>query len=253
MRKRNLAATLLMLVAPALLGQTADELVTKYIQARGGMEKIKTIQSMRMTGTMTTGQLDVPIVMLMKRPNLVRMEFEVQGVTGVRAYDGENGWALMPFLGTPDATPITGQELKEFGDQSDIDGGLVDYKAKGSTVELVGKEKVDGADAYKLKVTRKNGDVDTVFLDAVTYLQIREEGQRTVQGSLKDFETKIGDYRDVEGLKFPYAIVSGVKGDTQHQNLTIQKVELNVPADASLFKMPRAGATPPGPSSGPAR
>lgn len=253
MRKRMIAAALLMLVVPALFAQTADELVTKYIQARGGMEKIKSIQSMRMTGTMSTGQLDVPIVMLMKRPNLVRMEFEVQGVTGVRAYDGQNAWALMPFLGTPDAVPITGQELKEFGDQADIDGSLVEYKAKGNTIELLGKEKVDGADAYKLKVTRKNGDVDTVFLDATTYLQIREDGQRTVQGALKDFSTKIGDYRDVEGLKFPYAIVSGVKDAPEHQNLTIEKVELNVPADASLFKMPRASAPASGPSAGPAR
>jgi outer membrane lipoprotein-sorting protein len=249
MRKRILAAFFVIMVCPALLAQTADELVAKYVQARGGMEKIKSIQSMRMTGTMSTGQLDVPIVLLMKRPNMVRMEFEVQGITGVRAFDGQEGWALMPFLGKPDAAPITGQELKEFSDQADIDGGLVDYKAKGNTIEFLGKEKVDGVDAYKLKLTRKNGDVDFAYLDANTYLEIREEGQHTVQGVVKDFETKIGDYRDVEGLKFPYMIVSGIKNGPDPQKLAIDKVELNVPVDAALFKMPRAGAASTGPPS----
>jgi outer membrane lipoprotein-sorting protein len=242
MRKRNVTALLLAMLTPALFAQTADELVAKYVQARGGLEKIKSLQSMRMTGTMTTGELEVPIKLVMKRPNLMRMEFEVQGMTGVRAFDGQNGWALMPFLGTPDATPIEGKELLEFADQADIDGGLVDYKAKGNAVELLGKEKVDGTDAYKLRLTRKNGDIDTVYLDAATYLQIREEGQHTVQGSAKDFETRISDYRDVEGVKFPFAIVSGVKGAPQQQKLTIDKVELNVPMEAGLFKMPGASA-----------
>jgi outer membrane lipoprotein-sorting protein len=232
----------LLLAAQALAGQTVDELVAKYVEARGGMQKIKGVQSMRMTGTMTTGQLDVPITMLMKRPNMVRMEFEVQGLMGVRAFDGQNGWALMPFLGTPDPTPITGSELADFADQSDIDGGLVDYKAKGNSVELIGKDKVDGVDAYKLKLTRRNGDVETLYLDSATYLQIREEGKHTIQGTPKDFGTKIGDYRDVEGLKFPFMIVSGVKGASERQNLTITKVDLNIPAEDSSFKMPRASA-----------
>ena len=248
MRKWNLSALTLILFSAALFGQNTDELVAKYIQARGGVEKIKSVQSVRMSGTMTTGQLEIPIVMLMKRPNLVRMEFEVQGLTGIRAFDGQNGWALMPFLGNPDPAAISGQELKEFADQADIDGGLVDYKAKGSTVELLGKDKVEGTDAYKLKLTRKNGDIDTIFLDANTYLQIREQGQHTVQGIVKDFETNISDYRDVEGLKFPYAIVSGVRGESTKQKLAIEKVELNIPADPALFKMPPASAGSKGPA-----
>ena len=242
MRKRFYSLVLggSLIAAHALAGQTADELVAKYIEARGGMQKIKSVQSMKMTGTMSTGQVDIPITMLMRRPNMVRMEFEIQGLTGVRAFDGQNGWALMPFLGTPDPTPITGTELLELSDQADIDGGLVDYKAKGNTLEAQGKDKLDGVDVFKLKLTRKNGDVETLYLDAATYLQVKEEGLHTVQGTQKDFETKIGDYRDVEGLKFPFSIASGVKGAPERQNLSITKVELNAPAEDSLFKMPGA-------------
>jgi outer membrane lipoprotein-sorting protein len=241
-RHRKIAALLVLLLAPAVLAQTADDLVAKYVQARGGMDKIKAIQSLRMTGTMTTGQLEVPITMLMKRPNMVRMEFEVQGMTGVRAYDGQRGWALMPFLGSPDPEPISGRELQELEDQADLDGGLVDYKEKGNSVELLGKDKMDGVDAYKLKLTRKNGDVDTIYLDAGTYLEIREDGQHTVQGSLKDFETRISDYREVNGVKFPYAILSGIKGAAEQQKLLIEKVEANTPIEMTLFKMPAAVA-----------
>jgi hypothetical protein len=232
-------------MVPALRAQTADDLVAKYIQARGGSEKIRSVNSIRMSGTMTVGAMDVPVTMLMKRPQSVRIEFTVQGSTGIRAFDGSTGWSQMPFLGTPDPALITGAELKDLQNQADIDGALVDYKSKGNKLELAGKDKVNGADAYKLKLTRSNGDVEWIYLDATTYLDVKEEGTHTLQGAERDMETFIGDYRDVNGLKFPFAVQSGVKGvPEQQQKLTIEKVELNVPAEASLFRLP--GAAPAG-------
>jgi len=223
------------------LAQNPDELVSKYIAARGGLEKIKSISSMRMTGSMTMANLEVPITMLMKRPNSVRMEFTVKGTTGVRAYDGATGWSLMPFLGTPGPVAVTGSELQDLKEQADIDGALVDYKAKHNTLELAGKEKVDGADAYKLKVTRSSGSVEWIYLDAATYLDIKEDSTRSIQGVQRDVETFISDYRDVNGIKFPFAVRSGAKdAPEQQQKLIIDKVEMNVALDPALFRMPEA-------------
>jgi outer membrane lipoprotein-sorting protein len=229
---------LALLAPPALVAQTADELVAKYVQARGGADKIKAVRTVHMTGTMTTGDMSVPVTLVMKRPNMVRMDFEVGGTKNVRAFDGQTGWTLMPVMGNPDPAAITGPELHELQDQSDIDGPLVDAKAKGNTVELLGKENVDGVDTYKLKLTHKNGDVSTIYLDAKTYLEMREESQHTVQGTQRDFETKIGDYRDVNGLKFPFSLTSGIKDTEQVQKLVIEKVDLDTAVDADLFKMP---------------
>jgi outer membrane lipoprotein-sorting protein len=225
--------------------QTADELVARYLKARGGLERIRSVNSIRMKGSMVLPAMEVPITMMMKRPDSVRMEFTVQGSTGVRAFDGKTGWSLMPFLGTPGPVVITGAELNELRNQADIDGALVDYKAKGSTLALVGKEQVNGAAAFKLKLTRSDGNIEWIYLDVTSYLDIKEEGTHTIQGVQHDVETFISDYRDVDGLKYPYAVRSGVKGDAnQQQSLTIDQVELNVPLAAQLFHMP--GGAPAG-------
>jgi outer membrane lipoprotein-sorting protein len=239
-----LQCLLLCIFISGMFAQTPDELVNKYIEARGGLQKIKSVSSMRMTGSMSMASLEVPITMLMKRPNSVRMEFTVKGSTGIRAFDGTTGWTLMPFLGTPGPVALTGTELRDLQDQADIDGALVDFKAKGNKLELAGKENVQGADAYKLKVTRSSGAVEWIYLDATTYLDIKEDATHTIQGTEREVETFISDYRNVDGLKFPFAVQSGVKdAPDQQQKLTIDKVEINVPLEPALFHMPAASET----------
>lgn len=244
-RKLKLVGFVLAVVSPVLYAQTADDLIAKYVVARGGIDKIKSVNSIHMTGKMVMGPMEAPIVMIIKRPDQVRMEFTLQGMTGIRAYDGTSGWAIMPFMGKKDAEPIAADELKELQDEADIDGPLVDYKAKGHAVELLGKDKVEGSDAYKLKLTRKNGDVDTIYLDADSYLEIKEEGKRVVRGSEQQFDTSIGDYREVGGLMFPFALDSGMQGSQERQKITIDKIELNVPVDGASFKMPPPSPPPP--------
>jgi hypothetical protein len=162
----------------------------------------------------------------------------------VQAYDGKNAWQVMPFMGKKDPELMSGDEAKEVEEMGDFDGPWVDYKSKGNQVELLGKEKIEGTDAYKLKVSLKNGDVQTIYLDADSFLEIKEETKRTVRGSEQVMESSIGDYKEVGGIIFPFAIESGAKGSPEKQKLTITKIELNVPADDSIFKMPAAPAPP---------
>jgi outer membrane lipoprotein-sorting protein len=244
MRKLFLGIALLAVLTPALLAQTVDEIIAKNVEARGGLDKIKSVQSVKITGHMSMGPMEAPITMIQKRPDQMRMEFTIQGMTAVRAYDGSSGWAIMPFTGKKDPEAMTADDVKEMQDQADLDGPLVDYKAKGNQVELLGKEKIEGTDAYKLKVTRKNGDVDTLYIDSDSGLEIKEDGKRVIRGSEQEFETSLGDYREVSGLLFPFAIESNLKGSTEKQKVTIDKIELNVPADASSFKMPAAAPAP---------
>jgi len=248
-RKVCLAVMALAVLVPALSAQTVDEIIAKNVDARGGMEKLKSIKSIRTTATMTMGPgMEAPGVMVQKRPEMARLEFTIQGLTAVQAYDGSKAWQIMPFMGKKDPELMSGDETKEMQETADLDGPLVDYKAKGNTVELLGKEKVEGTDAYKLKVTLKNGDVQTMFIDADSFLEIREETKRMVRGTEREFESSIGDYKDVSGIIFPFAVESGIKGTDQKQKITISKIELNVPAEDSIFKMPPpapAAAAPP--------
>jgi outer membrane lipoprotein-sorting protein len=238
-KKLCLAMVALAVMSPALWGQTVDEIIAKNTQARGGMDKLKSVQSIKLTATMAMGPgMEAPGILFQKRPALARLEFTIQGLTAVQAYDGKNAWQIMPFMGKKDAELMSADEAKEVEEMAEIDGPIVDYKAKGNQVELLGKEKIEGTDAYKLKVSLKNGDVQTVFIDSDSFLSIREETKRTVRGSEQVYESSIGDYKEVNGIMFPFAIESGVKGSQQKQKLTIQKIELNVPVDDAMFKMP---------------
>lgn len=233
------------LLVPVVWAQTADEIIAKNIQARGGSDKLKSVKSIKSTATMAMGPgMEAPGVLIQKRENLARLEFTIQGLTAVQAYDGKNAWQIMPFMGKKDPELMSADEAKEVEEMADLDGPLVDYKSKGHQVELLGKEKIEGTDAYKLKVKLKNGDVQTLYLDADAFLEIKEETTRTVRGSEQVVEAAIGDYKEVDGILFPFAIESGIKGSPQKQKLTITKIELNVPADDSIFKMPAAAPAP---------
>lgn len=249
-RKVCMSMVALALLAPCLLAQTVDEIIAKNVQARGGAEKLKTVLSIKSTATMSMGPgMEAPGVLIQKRPALARLEFTVQGLTAVQAFDGKSGWQIMPFMGKKDPELMSADEAKEIEENADLDGPLVDYKSKGHQVELQGKEKIEGTDAYKLKVTLKNGDVQTIYIDSDSFLDIKEVTKRTVRGTEQEIESAIGDYKPVSGIMFPFAVESGIKGTDQKQKLTITKVELNVPADDSLFKMPAAAPKPDAPKT----
>lgn len=254
-RRICLAIAGLALLVPGLWAQTVDEIIAKNIQARGGADKLKSVQSIKSTGTMAMGPgMEAPGVLVQKRPQLARLEFTIQGLTMVQAYDGKNGWQIMPFMGKKDPELMSADEVKDIEETADLDGPLVDYKSKGHQVELLGKEKVEGTDAYKLKVSLKNGDVQTVYLDADSFLEIKEETRRSVRGTEQVVESSIGDYKEVGGIIFPFAMESGVKGSAEKQRLTITKVELNVPVEESIFKMPSpAPAEPAAPKTDPVK
>jgi outer membrane lipoprotein-sorting protein len=247
-RKVCLAVIALAVLVPGMWAQTVDDIIAKNVQARGGMDKLKSVKTIRTTATMTMGPgMEAPGVMVQKRPEMARLEFTIQGLTAVQAYDGSKAWQIMPFMGKKDAELMSGDESKEMEETADLDGPLVDYKAKGNTVELLGKEKIEGTDAYKIKVTLKNGDVQTEYIDADSFLEIKEETKRMVRGTEREFESSIGDYKEVDGIIFPFAVESGIKGTDQKQKITISKIELNVPAEDSLFKMPPPA--PPAPAT----
>src|SRR5712691_7838102 len=238
MRKRPLVLLAVVLFGSLpVAAQAVDEIIGKSITARGGIDRLKAVQSMRVTGRVAFGQgIEAPFTFELKRTNKMRLEFTVQGLTGVQAYDGKMGWQIAPFQGKKDPEPLGGDELKAAEELADMDGLLVDYKAKGHKVELMGKEKVEGADAYKLKVTLKNGDVRYQYLDADAFLEIKSESKRVIRGSETEIEKSVGDYKDVGGgIMFPYALESGAKGSPQRQKIIVEKVELNPAIDDARF------------------
>jgi hypothetical protein len=219
--------------------QTADELIAKNIQAKGGMEKIKAIKNIRMTGKFEGGGgFTASVGQENARPNLIRATYSLQGMTAVEAYDGATGWQIQPFGGKKDPVLMGEDVLRDLLLDSDFDGPLVDYKEKGSTVEYLGHDVVDGDDALRLKVTLKNGDIIYDYLDPDTYMEIRKEIQQFIRGSVRDRVLGLGSYKPVAGVMFPFSISSGSKNNPDAQTTTVQRIEVNVTIDNSEFALP---------------
>lgn len=229
------------LTGAAVQAQTADEIINKHLQARGGKDKIKAVQSERMTGKLVMGQgMEAPVVMELARPNKMRMEFTLQGMTGIQAYDGKAGWSVMPFMGKTEPEAMSADDIKQAEDQADMDGMLVDYKEKGHQVEYVGKEDVEGTPAHKLKVTKKNGDVVNVYIDADSYMEIKQAGKVKVRGQEIEGQSTFGDFKTVDGLIFPFSIEQKAQGAPGGMTISISKIEVNPTLEASRFTMPAA-------------
>lgn len=217
-----------------------DELVAKNIEAKGGADALRALQSLKLTGKLVVrqGQVQLAHTEIKKRPDQVRTDETLQGMTAVEAYDGKEAWRISPFQGRKDPEKISADDTKPLMEDAEIDGPLVDWKAKGSTVEYLGREDVDGTSAYKIKVVRKNGDVNFVYLDPDHFLEIRILTQRIRHGAQEETETDVGDYEKIGGVFIPFSIEEGRKGDPDKQKVVIEKAEANVPVDDAIFKFP---------------
>lgn len=221
------------------LSQTAEELVNKNIQAKGGIDKIRAIHSVRITGKLNGGGGFTAATMQENlRPNLVRETFSLQGMTAITAYDGTTGWQIQPFGGHKDPELMGEDDLKDLLLDADFDGPLVDYKEKGNTVEFLGHDVVDGDDALRLKVTLKDGDIIYYYLDPDTFLEIRKEVQEFIRGSVRETLIDLGSYKPVAGVMYPYSIAQGTKANPASQTTTVEKIEVNINIDPADFAVP---------------
>lgn len=248
---------------------SAAAIVDKNVAARGGLAAWRAVHTMEMKGTMEVGgnqratlpvpgatkgmmkgvnvvpprpkeQTQLPFVMDLQRGRKQRVEIEFKGQTAVQVYDGAHGWKLRPFLNRHEVEPFTQEELQVASTQADLDGLLIDYAAKGSTVELEGADKVDGRNAYKLKVTDKTGNARHVWVDTETFLETKIEGTpRRLDGKYHPVAVYLRDYRSVSGLTMPYLLETAVEGVRDTEKIKIDNIISNPKLDESRFSTPR--------------
>jgi hypothetical protein len=239
--------TLLALLPPALKAQTVDEIIAKNVEARGGIDRLRAIKTLKMTAKYSQGGFRAEYVQENKREDKVRENLVIQGMAQTQAYDGHTGWQINPFGGRKDPELMSQDDTKSLIIDADLEGPLVDYKEKGHTAELMGHDSVEGTDCYKIKLTLKNGDIRYYYLDADSFLEIKFENQSKVRGTFQYTDTLLGDYEKVDGVYFPFSIDSAETGTENWSRITVEKIEPNVPLNDSLFSLPvvkSAGAKP---------
>jgi outer membrane lipoprotein-sorting protein len=232
--------------------QTVDEVVAKNLQARGGAEKLKAMTTTKITGDVEQRGTKIHIVTWAKRPNLMRKEMDatppppspgrasIPETTGpvkaVFGFDGNTVWTINPMMGDG-PQQITGPQADMMRGAADFDSVLMDYKAKGRKIELVGTEPINGKPAYHLKITEKNGLIQDYYLDTVTGLEVRTATTVDQGGVRTEMTTDLSNYQTVEGLTMPFTMRQSMNGTTVAE-VTIAKWEVNIPIDDELFKMP---------------
>ena len=241
MKKALFAITSLALAGTAASAELNDVLSCNYATL-GGLDAIEAVESARLTGTMTMGPMQAPFTIEFQKPSSVRMEFEIQGMTAVQAYDGETGWAIMPFMGKTEAEEMAEDELKSIQEMAEWEGPLVDWEEKGHNVELLGTETVEGTEAYAIKVVRSGSeDVSTYYLDTEYCLPFLTKGTREIQGNETSVSQSIGDYKEVGDIVMAHSMIASIgEGPSpMQQAITIETTELNVSdITAERFAMP---------------
>jgi outer membrane lipoprotein-sorting protein len=231
------ALVLLPLTLPA---QTVEEIIAKNVQARGGLEKLRAIKTLRVTSKFSQGSFRAEFIQENKRNDKVREDFIIQGMAQIQAYDGHTAWQINPFGGRKDPELMSQDDTKSLVIDADLEGPLVDYKQKGHTAELMGHDSVEGTDCYRIKLTLKNGDIRYYYLDADSFLEIKFENQSNVRGAFQYSDTLLGDYEKVDGVYFPFSIETAETGTENWQRFTVEKIEPNVALDDSRFSLPVA-------------
>jgi outer membrane lipoprotein-sorting protein len=237
------------LLALSVSAQSADEIITKYIAARGGLAKIKALKSERISGTISFGpDGDGTFVVERERTLKLHTELSLNGQTLIRTYDGKtSGWIYNPFAGIPAVEAMSEAEIGNIAEEADFEGPFIDYKEKGNQVQFAGKEEVEGKPAYKLKLTNKSGEVRYFFFDVATGLLVKmlstaKEGDKDVS-----IETYFRDYREVHGLKYPFLVESTSESTTQPRKIIATNIEVDVRIDQTRFGKPN----PPAPADAP--
>ena len=245
MRRVLLGIAGLLLLANSVAAQTADEIVARFIKTIGGEEKIQAVKTLRRTGKFIGGGgFEAIVIQENKRGTMVREEFSLQGMTAITAYDGNTGWKIVPWQGKKDAETLGEEEMKSILEDSDFDGPLFHYQQKGNKVELAGTDQVEGTDTIKLKLTRPNGDVYYYYLDTDYYVPIKIDTKRVIRGAEREYETLLGDYKEVAGWYLPHSFETNVKGSQSKQQTVYNKIEANVPIDDGRFRMPNLAKPP---------
>jgi protein SCO1/2 len=281
----GLGATIATCTSP---GWAARRIARRNAQARGGVTAWRAVKTMTMSGKMDAGArrdpvklamayrarnlpgagkhrpvglgmaaaetpVRLPFTMELARPNRSRLELQFQGQTAVQVYDGQEGWKLRPFLGRFEVEPYTDEELRLASQQDQLDGILIDYAAKGSRIERVRTEKLDGRDADQVRVTMANGTVRNVWVDRQSGLEVKIDGTRQLDGRPHTVWTFFRDYRNVDGRMIPHRLETVVDGVSGSETITIEKVTINPPLADARFSRPTPGQAtlPASPPAGP--
>jgi outer membrane lipoprotein-sorting protein len=235
--KKNLFFFMLFLMAGALVqAQDLTQVLDDYFKATG-MDKFSKVKTVEMKAKMSQMGMELPMTIKIKKPDKFRMEMEIQGQKVVTAYDGEHGWTIAPWV-SPEPQDLAGEQLEQAKEQADLQGDLWEWEKKGHKATLMGKEDLEGTEVYKVKLVKKNGDVQYYYIDTDSNMLLKTVSTVKQNGQEMEVESIMGNYKDFDGIIVPTSIENKVKGTNQSGNIEIESMKFDVDMPDSLFEKP---------------
>lgn len=217
---------------------TAEEIVAKNVEARGGLEAWRDVETVKMEGSMELGEgATAPLTLEFKRPSKVRVQFEVQGRMGVQGFDGETGWALVS-AGEGGAIRLSPEQSQELVKQADFEGQLIGYQEKGYDLRLIGTDTVDDRKVYAVELEGEGGEATRYDIDAETFLEVRQSLRRSIENREVEISVRLSDYRKVGDLLIPYRVEQSLSIAPAPQVIRLKSVELNADLPNERFAFP---------------
>lgn len=235
-RSITLAITLFALLATNTSAITIEEVVANNLTARGGITNIRNFGSAKATGTMSTPGGDMAFTRMMKGSKMFRMELTVQGMNITQAFDGSVAWGITPMSGNK-PQKSSPEESKEILKEADWEGEFIDTETKGYQLQLAGSEDLDGSTVYKVKITSRDGDVEYVYIDAITWLAVRKDQSSNMGGTPVEVQIYFSDYREFKGVQVPMITEVKYQGQTA-MTMTIANIDTTTNLPDSLFNFP---------------
>jgi len=242
----NIIVACLLLMGSAIQAQTADEILDAYFENIGGKDNFRALTGMKMTAKVNQQGMEIPLEIYQMSDGRQMTVVKFQGKEikqGV--FDGETLWSTNFMTMQPEKSDAeTTANLKL--NTNDFPDSFLDYKDKGYTVELLGKETIEGTETYKIKLVKEpltidgesKEDISFYYFDTENYVPIAVESE-VHMGPMKGQTQLItfSDYQEVDGLYFPFSMSQGVKGSAS-QPITMESIELNPTVDDTAFAFP---------------
>jgi len=237
---KSIALAILFLTSAGVFAQTTDEIVAKHQAAMGSPEKWASVKSMLMKSKFNVQGMDIESKSSIVVGKSFRTEVEVMGNKIITVIDGEGGWMNRPAMmgGTGEPEDLPREQVKANISQKNIGSSLLIAKNEGSKIDLVSKEKLDGAEVYLLKVTKKSGEESQVFVSASTGFIVKAINKMNVQGQQVEAEVLYSNYKSIDGLFFPFTIETPSPMGGGNMVIETSSIDLNPVLDASLFTKP---------------
>ncbi|NSW94146.1 MAG: hypothetical protein HPY62_05485 [Bacteroidales bacterium] len=234
MKKFIVAVAGLIAITSITSAQSLEEIIKRYSSAIKA-DQLSKVSTIKITGKMSSMGMEMPMTMQMKKPNKIRVAYNLSGQEIISVFDGQKGYMVNPMTGSSSPVELTGDQLKQVQNNNVFNNQIQDYFTAG-ILTLEGSEDVKGKPAFKLKAVPQGSSPVFIFIDKETFLPVKTSTSVEQMGTTMNVESFLTDYVDVKGVVMPKKTTAMANG-MEAAVISFDNIEVDVPIDDAVFRI----------------